>query len=404
MGLPSGLTPQVAPRPALLGVAMLLVLAACTRPESAPVTTTAPSTTSTTTTTPVDPELILRFDLRLREGETTLETQLTGAPGEEVVLLGDGTGTAPDLVLLDQDGNQLATGRADATFTDLTDLAHRFTSEDPVTVRMASTDGERFRLRIDASAGVEPTLVDSSRAQLPTDGEYLYEAAGDVLVISTAAALDGSVALTQVDGPARFSESAVNLIHFPATRWFASAGTYRVTVTGRMGAVSISTRDTGLDTAADVQTACSVLNEIERQQLVAGADLRPISELIAESLTGGDIDDEWLAALQAAVLAAEPSVELLRSDFEDARSALPTYFGQDLVDVKNGIYSSWVRLRDAVSAAVSARQFFEEIATANDARLLRIGEVAGYSLGNLDAFTTQVCGFSIRSPDIGIQA
>jgi hypothetical protein len=388
----------------LLGVVLLLVSAACTRPDSAAVTTTAPSTTSTTTTIPVDPELILRFDLRLREGETTLETQLTGGPGEEVVLLGDGTGTAPTLILLDQAGNQLAAGRVDATFTDLTDLAYRFTSEEPVTVRMASTDGDRFRLRIDASAGVQPTLVDSSRAQLPTDGEFLYEAAGDVLMISTAAALDGSVALTQVDGPARFSESAVGLIRFPATRWFASAGTYRVTVIGRMGAVSISTRDTGLRTAEEVQNACSFLGAIERQQLVAGADLRPISDLIAESLTGGDIGDEWLAALQAAVLAAEPAVELLRSDFEAARDALPTYFGQDLIDVKNGIYSSWVRLRDAAGAAVSARQFFEEIATANDARLLRIGEVAGYSLDSLDAFTTQVCGFSIRSPDVGIQA
>jgi hypothetical protein len=388
----------------LLGVVLLLVSAACTRPDSAAVTTTAPSTTSTTTTIPVDPELILRFDLRLREGETTLETQLTGGPGEEVVLLGDGTGTAPTLILLDQAGNQLAAGRVDATFTDLTDLAYRFTSEEPVTVRMASTDGDRFRLRIDASAGVQPTLVDSSRAQLPTDGEFLYEAAGDVLMISTAAALDGSVALTQVDGPARFSESAVGLIRFPATRWFASAGTYRVTVIGRMGAVSISTRDTGLRTAEEVQNACSFLGAIERQQLVAGADLRPISDLIAESLTGGDIGDEWLAALQAAVLAAEPAVELLRSDFEAARDALPTYFGQDLIDVKNGIYSSWVRLRDAAGAAVSARKFFEEIATANDARLLRIGEVAGYSLDSLDAFTTQVCGFSIRSPDVGIQA
>ncbi|MGI9647865.1 MAG: hypothetical protein ACR2OI_05035, partial [Acidimicrobiia bacterium] len=292
----------------------------------------------------------------------------------------------------------------DATFADPTDLAYRFTSSDPVTVQMASTDGDRFRLRIDASAGVLPTLVDSSRAQLPSDGQYLYKAAGDVLVISTAAALDGSVAISQIDGPARFSDSAVGLVRFPATRWFATAGTYRVTVTGRMGAVSISTQDTGLETAADVQTACSLLSAIEQQQLVAGGDLRPISELIAESLTGGDIDDAWLAQLQAAVLAAEPSVELLRSDFEAAREVLPTYFGQDLIDVNNGIYSSWVRLRDAAAAAVSPRQFFEEIATANDARLLRIGEVAGYSLGNLDAFTTQICGFSIRSPDVGIQA
>lgn len=386
----------------LLGVALLLPVTACTRPQSAPTTAPAPSTT-TAATIPVDPDLILRFDLRLREGETTLETTLAGVPGDEVVLLGDGTGSAPTMVLLDQDGVEVASGRPDDTFPDLTDLAYRFTSTDPVTVQMVSTDGDRFRLRIDASGGVQPTLVDSSRAQLPSDGEYLYEAAGDVLVISTAAALDGSVVLTQLDGPYKFSDSAVGLIRFPATRWFAAAGTYRVTVTGRMGAVSISTRETGLETVADVQTACSALQAIERQQLVAGGDLRAISELIEESLTGGDIDGEWLADLKAAVIAAEPAIELLRSNFEAARDSLPIYFGQDLVDVRNGIYSSWERLRDAAAQAVSPRQFFEEIATANDARLLRIGEVAGYSLGNLDAFTTQICGFSIRSPDVGIQ-
>ena len=403
MGLPVKTRRSPTLTTAVLTIAILLLATACTRPESARVTTTTTSTVPAITI-PVEPDLILRFDLRLREGETTLETQLTGAPGEEVVLLGDGTESAPSMRLIDAAGAGLADGRVDDTFSDLTDLAYRFTSNDPVTVQMASTDGERFRLRIDASAGVLPTLVDSSRAQLPGDGEFLYEAAGDVLVISTAAALDGSVVLTQVDGPYGFSEPAVGLIRFPATRWFATAGTYRVTVTGRMGAVSISTRDTGLETIADVQTACTALETIERQQLLAGGDLRAISELIEKSMTGGDIDDAWLTDLKEAVVAAEPAVELLRSQFENARNTLPTYFGQDLVDVRNGIYSSWVRLRDATSAAVSPRQFFEEIATANDSRLLRIGEVAGYSLGNLDAFTTQVCGFSIRSPDVGITA
>ena len=385
-----------------LAVGPVLLLGACSGGEADP-SSTLPFV-ETTTTTVVEAERIVRFELRLDEGETELRTTLVGGPGESVVLLGDGTDSAPSMRLLDAAGTELAAGAVDAVFPDLTDLAYRFTSDEPVTLEMEATDSQRFRLRIDASPGVEPTLFDGTRSQLPLAGEYLYRADGDVLVISTAAALDGSVVVERVDGDERFSESAVGLVRFPATRWFVEEGTYRVRVDGRVGAVSISSRSTGLDTPADVQAACSSFQSIERLQLSVGGELAPVSALVGESLSGGRLDTDWLAELKGAVLAAEPAVEALNLQYGIVRAELPVYFGQDLVDVQNGIYSSWTRLRDAAADAGSARQFFELIATSNDSRLIRIGESAGYSLLNLDSFTTQVCGFSIRSPEIGLEA
>jgi len=137
--------------------------------------------------------------------------------------------------------------------------------------------------------------------------------------------------------------------------------------------------------------------------VATGSDLRAISEVIGRSITGGDLDDAWLQELKSVVSGAGPAIEELRLEYEMVRDGLPSFFGQDLVDVQNGVYQSWIRLRDAAEVAVSPRQFFEEIAMANDSRLLRIGEAAALSLDNLDAFTTQVCGFSIRSPDFGIE-
>jgi hypothetical protein len=345
------------------------------------------------------------------EGQTGLRLPVIAAPGERLALVGLGTELAPVLRLIDDTGRELTTGTPDPVMVDFSDLTYVFQSGDPLTLVVEPADGGSIRrLTLETSPGVTPTLTGTSHAVVPPGATFRYDAVGDVVGLSTNGIFDnpsytinGAIVLEQVGGEARFSESAAALDSPGGLRWHGGRGLYDVTITGEIGRLSIGTSDTGLASEEDVASACRGFDGIQRRQLATGGGLRAISQVIGRSITGGDLDETWLQDLKSAVDEAEPAIEELRREYELVRDELPSFFGQDLVDVQNGVYQSWIRLRDAAELAISARQFFEQIALANDSRLLRIGEDAAVSLDNLDSFTTQVCGFSIRSREFGIE-
>lgn len=391
-------------------VGVLLLLSACNGSGDAAPTTAVQ--TSTTTSVVLPPELALEFDLSPLPDQAGIRVPLTGALGERVSVVGLGAERAPALRLVDGAGREVAAGVPDDVMVDFADLEYEIATDDELALIAEPADGRPLRrLTLRVSAGVIPTVTGPTRAEVPPGTTFRYAAAGDVVGISTNGVFDnpnyrinGAIVFEQLEGTARFSQSAETLDSFRGLRWYTAPGTYEVTVTGEISRLSIGTLETGLASETDIAAACDGLDAIQRRQAATGADLRSISEVIGRSITGGSLDAEWLEDLKAAVEAAEPGVEALRAEYDRARESLPTFFGQDLVDVQNGVYSSWVRLRDATDVAVSARQFFEEIAIANDSRLLRIGESAGLAFNDLDEFTTQVCGFSIRAPEFGIEA
>ncbi|NNJ47505.1 MAG: hypothetical protein HKP18_06705, partial [Acidimicrobiia bacterium] len=393
-----------------LGIAgAVIVFGACTSSPRAPSTTGATTPTTVVTAEPV--ELDREYRVFPDSGQMEIRVAVTGAVGERLSLVGLGAELAPVMRIVDDTGLERAAGIQDPVMVDFSDLTYVFESADPLTLLVESTDGRSIRrLTIETSPGVTPTLAGTSRAVVPPGGTFRYEAAGDVVGISTNGIfenpnyrINGAIVLEQVGGGARYSDAAAEFDSSRGRRWHGVRGVYDVTVTGEIGHLSLGTLDTGLISEADIASACRGFDGIQRRQLATGDDLRAISEVIARSITGGDLGDTWLDDLKSVVSAAGPAIEELRLEYEVVREGLPSFFGQDLVDVENGVYQSWVRLRDAAEAAVSPRQFFEQIAMANDARLLRIGETAAFSLENLDAFTTQVCGFSIRSPEFGIE-
>ncbi len=395
--------------PAALAAAALIALSACTSEGSTP--TSLPPETSTTTRAAVPPELSLEFVIAPDAGQMEMNLTLVGAPGERISVVGIGAERSPAMRLLDEAGSELEAGVADEVMVDFADLTHELTSRGPVTLVAEPTDGRAIRwLTLRTSSGVTPTLFGASSVEVPPGTTFRYVAAGDVVDLSTTGILDGSgytingvIVLELIGGEARLSKPAEALHSFRGFRWHSVRGTYEVTVTGDIGRLSLGTQDTGLRSGGDLAAACAAFDEIQQRQLATTGALREISEVIGRSITGGDLGDEWLADLKSAVGAAEPSIEELRMGFERARDTLPSFFGQDLVDIQNGVYTSWVRLRNAASVSLSPRQFFEEIALANDARLLRIGETADLAFDDLDGFTTQVCAFSIRSPEFGIE-
>ena len=391
-------------------VGVTLLLSACTGGSGeADPTTTAP--TSSTTSMVVPRELTHEFDLSPLPGEDGIRVQLAGAPGERVSVVGLGAERAPSMRLIDGAGSELASGVPDDVMADFADLEYEILTVDELALIAEPADGRPLRsLTLRVTAGVIPTVTGPTRAEVPPGTTFWYAAAGDVVGISTNGIFDnpnytinGAIVFDQVDGTARFSQSAEALDSFRGLRWYTTPATYEVTVTGEISRLSIGTLDTGLRSDDEVADACRGFGGVQRRQLETGDDLQVISEVIARSITGGDLDDAWLQELKSVVRAAGPAIEDLRLEYELVREGLPNFFGQDLVDVQNGVYQSWIRLSDAAAAAVSPRQFFEAIAVAYDARLLRIGEAAALALENLDAFTTQVCGFSIRSPEFGVE-
>ncbi len=395
--------------PVVLAAAALIGLAACTRSESA--ATSLPSAISSTTRVAVPSDLSLEYVVTPPAGQMGMSFTLVGGPGEQISVVGLGGERSPVIRLLDEAGSELAAGVADEVMVDFADLAYELTSQDPVTLVAEPSDGRPIRrLRLKTSSGVTPTLAGAATAEVPPGTTFRYQAAGDVVGMSTTGTwegprytINGAIVLELTGGGARLSEQAEALDSLRGFRWHSVPGIYEVTVTGHVGRLSLATEKTGLESDRDLAAACDAFREIQQRQQVTTSAVREISDVIGRSVTGGELGDEWLADLKSAVGAAEPSIEQLRMGYQQAQEALPTFFGQDLVDMQNGVSSSWGRLRDAASVSRSARQFFEEIALANDARLLRIGETAGLALDDLDGFTTQVCGFTLRSPEFGIE-